>query len=88
MTDTKESGTLTVNVRNVTHTRRLEATFDGAMPAAKAAAALASRLNLPANVPYSLRSNRTAAFLDDAAPLQSQVEPNESLTLTPRSHLG
>ena len=88
MTETTESGTLTVNVRNVTHTRRLEATFDGAMPASKAAAALASRLNLPANVPYSLRSNRTAAFLDDAAPLASQIEPNESLTLTPRSHLG
>jgi len=82
------NGTLTVEVQNVTRTRRVEATFQRNLRADAAAATLASRLSMPANTPYALRSSRTAGFLDDAKALGEQVTPGEELTLTPKSHLG
>jgi hypothetical protein len=80
--------TLTVEVQTVTRSRRCTATLHRDVHADAAAATLAARLQLPANTPYALRSSRTAGFLDDSKPLGEQVEPNERLTLTPKSHLG
>ena len=80
--------TLTVEVQTVTRSRRCTATLHRDVHADKAAASLAARLQLPANTPYALRSSRTAGFLDDAKTLGEQVEQNERLTLTPKSHLG
>jgi len=80
--------TLTVEVQTVTRSRRCTATLHRDVHADAAAATLAARLQLPANTPYALRSSRTAGFLDDSKTLGEQVEPNERLTLTPKSHLG
>jgi hypothetical protein len=83
-----DAGTLTVEVQNVTRTRSVQATFQTGLRADAAAAALASKLALPANIPYSLRSNKSAGYLDESKSIGSQVAPGERLTLTPRSHLG
>ena len=82
-----DTATLTVEVQNVTRSRSVQATFQSTLRADAAAAALASRLALPANVPYSLRTSK-AAYLEDTKTLGEQVTPGERLTLTPRSHLG
>jgi hypothetical protein len=87
-TDETTTATLEVEVQNVTRTRRIRATFQRDLRADAAAATLASRLSMPASTPYALRSSKSAGFLDDAKPLGEQVTPGESLTLTPKSHLG
>jgi hypothetical protein len=80
--------TLTVEVENVTRTRSVQATFQSDLNAGAAAAALAARLSCPAETPYALRSNRSAAFLDEARPIGEQIATGERLTLAPRAHLG
>ena len=88
-TSTQGDGdTLTVEVQNVTRTRSVQATFQSSLRADAAAAALAVKLSMPADLPYALRSSKTAGFLDDAKPLGQQLTPGERLTLTPKSHLG
>jgi hypothetical protein len=85
---TEDTGTLTIEVQNVTRTRQVSATFQRDLRADAAAAALAARLQMPANTPYALRSSRTAGFLEDGKAIGEQITPGERLTLTPKSHLG
>ena len=58
-------------------------------PAGDVARSLANRLNLPANVPWSLRSDTSAEYLKDDVDLASQLpETGAKLSLVPRTHLG
>ncbi len=60
-------------------------------PSARAgdvATALADRLNLPNNVPWSLRNSRTSRLLDDGEPIGDQIEADERVTIMPKAHLG
>ena len=58
-------------------------------PAGEVARALANRLNLPANVPWSLRSDTSVQYLKDDVDLASQLpETGAKLTISPRTHLG
>ena len=60
-----------------------------AAPAGEVARSLANRLNLPANVPWSLRNDTSTEYLKDDLDLASQLpETGAKLTITPRSHLG
>jgi len=57
-------------------------------PAGPAAATLAARMQLPDNVPYTLRNESTSVYLDETLPLGDQIEPDTTLTITPKTHLG
>ena len=60
-----------------------------AAPVGDVARSLANRLNLPANVSWSLRNDRTGDYLRDDADLGGEVpEKGAKLTITPRTHLG
>jgi hypothetical protein len=82
------SGDLTFEAENVTGSTTVTATFASDLPAGAVATALASRMSLPANVPWTLRSNNTAQFLDEEKPIGRQIEPGQRVTVTPKSHLG
>lgn len=86
--DSDSARTLTLEVENVTRTRSVTATFQSAVRVGDAAAALASRLSMPSGVPYALRSNRTAGYLEDGKSLGEAVEPGDKLCVTPKCHLG
>ena len=61
----------------------------GDAPAGDVARSLANRLNLPTNVPWSLRSDTSAEYLKDDVALASQLpETGAKLTISPRTHLG
>lgn len=57
-------------------------------PVSTVAAALASRMQLPADVPWTLRSDRTGALLDEDIPIGDQIESGSRVVMTPKSHLG
>jgi hypothetical protein len=53
------------------------------------AGVLASRLQLPTNIPWMLRSDRSGAFLQEDAPIRDQVQKTgDRVVLTPKTHLG
>jgi hypothetical protein len=57
-------------------------------PAGAVAKTLAARMELPQNVPWALRSDETAAYLDDSRAIGDQIETGARVVLTPKSHLG
>ena len=58
-------------------------------PAGAVAQVFADRMELPANVPWALRDDRTGQYLDDQKPIDEQISDTEArLTLTPKTHLG
>lgn len=59
-------------------------------PSGAVAQSLAARMELPTNVPWSLRDDRTGVWLRDDVALDEQVkdDPETRLTLTPKVHLG
>jgi hypothetical protein len=80
--------TLAFEARDVTGIRRVDVSdVQPSTPAGAVATALAERMALPDNVPWSLRDSRSRA-LDDRRPIGEQVEAGEHLTVTPRAHLG
>ena len=77
------------DVSDVTQTREVRAqnVQRGAL-AGTVAKALANRMGLPENVPWTLREDSTSAFLDDNRPIGEQLSPESKTTLTPKTHLG
>jgi hypothetical protein len=57
-------------------------------PASAVARALAARMDLPQDVPWMLREDRTGNYLDEQRAIGDQIESDSHLTLAPRSHLG
>ena len=77
------------SARDVTATQRLELSeVDGYRPAGEVAESVAVEMDLPEDVPYSLRDNSNARMLVDDQALGSQMQPGAELVLIPRSHLG
>jgi hypothetical protein len=75
--------------RDVTGTHVLEArNVQPATPARAVAAALASRMALPQNVPWILRDAATGGVLDDETPVGDQIESGAKVVLSPKAHLG
>src|SRR5882672_1512011 len=83
-------GTISFTARDITGLH--EITVDDMpadAPAGEVARSLANRLNLPTNVPWSLRSDTSAEYLKDDVDLASQLpETGAKLTISPRTHLG
>jgi len=87
---TTRTGTISFTARDITGLH--EVTVDDMpadAPAGEVARSLANRLNLPTNVPWSLRSDTSAEYLKDDVDLASQLpETGAKLTISPRTHLG
>lgn len=87
----KRNGAFRFHVRDVTGTHDLEvADIQRGIASGDVAQSLAARLELPTNVPWSLRDDRTGAWLRDDVALDEQVKDaaEARLTLTPKAHLG
>jgi hypothetical protein len=59
-------------------------------PAGAVAQSIAARMDLPTNVPWALRNDRTGSWLRDDLPIDDQVQedPDSSMTIVPKAHLG
>ncbi len=74
---------------DVTGLRRLEFdAVDGHRSAGEVALSVASAMDLPTNVPWSLRDQQRARMLEQEAPLGGQIDTGSELVVIPRSHLG
>jgi hypothetical protein len=92
--DTKvgKSG-LTLNVRDITGTHRIEVTgLDPNLRVSTVADTIASRMALPTDAtPWALRTETTARYLDDVEigdALGGETDREVNLVLGPKSHLG
>ena len=87
------SDALSLIVADVTDTQHVEVTVPSGMNAGEVARQTAARLNLPSNVPWSLRDS-SSQYLADEVPIGDQVarmadrEAPIPATLTPKAHLG
>jgi len=74
---------------DVTGLRRLEfEDVDGHRNAGEIAMSVASAMDLPTNVPWSLRDQNRARMLEQDSPLGRQIDTGTELVVIPRSHLG
>lgn len=73
---------------DVTGTHELAVTdVQRSLPAGAVAKALAARMSLPENVPWSLHDAQ-GAFLADDEPIGDQIAEGSKVTLAPKTHLG
>ncbi|MEZ6014662.1 MAG: hypothetical protein R3F49_06090 [Planctomycetota bacterium] len=79
---------LTFRATNVTGTRTLDLEVARDVSARSVAEDLMTIMQLPNDVSWVLRNDRSAAFLDEAGAIGDQLEPGTRVTLTPRAHLG
>ncbi len=80
---------LTFVATDVTGLRRREfSSIDGHRPAGDVALSVAAAMDLPNNVPWSLRDQKRARMLDQESPLGGQIDTGTELVVIPRSHLG
>jgi hypothetical protein len=87
----RRNGTFRFRARDVTGTHDIEvADVQRGTPSGAVAQSLAARMELPTDVPWSLRNDRTGVWLRDELPLDEQVKEDAEprLTLTPVAHLG
>ena len=83
------AGTLRFTATDVTGTHTVEATdVQRALPASAVARSIASKMALPDDVPWALRSDRTSVYLDDDVAIGDQIETDTPITIFPRTHLG
>ena len=83
--------TFRFHVRDVTSTHDMDVTdCQRGTLSGTVAQSLAARMDLPTNVPWSLRNDRTGVWLRDDLALDEQVKDDAEpqLTLTPVTHLG
>jgi hypothetical protein len=85
-------GALNVKVRDVTGVNSAELRLDPSLRVSAVAEAVANRLALPSDTTWALRSEQTAAFLDNDKSLADALGPGEhtevALVATPKAHLG
>lgn len=83
------TATLSFEATDVTGTHTLRASdVETTLPAGAVTRALASRMSLPANVPWALRDESTSVYLDDDRPIGDQIGTDAKVTITPKTHLG
>ena len=78
------------SVMDVTGTKHLDYEgVDGYRLVSDLAASVAAQMELPNNVPYSIRDDERASMLADDVPLGQQIPANSArLVVLPKSHLG
>lgn len=81
-------GVLAFRASNVTGTRALDLEVERGVPAREVAEDLVRLMQLPTDVSWVLRNDRSAAFLEEGRAIGDQLDPGTRVTLTPRPHLG
>ena len=85
----KPQSPITVNVTDVTGTKSTEIKLPATLPGGTAARSIATMMNLPENVNWTLRNDDSSAFLSDDRAVGEQLpRTGANLTLTPKTHLG
>jgi hypothetical protein len=87
----RRGGSFRFHARDVTGTHEMEvADIQRGTPSGAVAQSLATRMELPTNVPWSLRDDATGVWLQDDIALDEQLggDIEARLTLTPKTHLG
>lgn len=85
----RDAGQVKFRAGNIIGDDRMEVSFDRQLHVSDVASILAEEMMLPVNVPaYALRSERLGKYLADDEPIGAQVEEDEDLTVTPKTHLG
>jgi hypothetical protein len=80
---------LTFTAVDVTATHSLPVNdISPSLPAGAVADTLASRMGLPADVPWTIRDDATSVYLDEALPIGEQISSETTVTLTPKTHLA
>ena len=80
---------VSLSAQDVTGTISLEKeNIQGSLPVSAVASSLVSEMQLPENVPWGLRNDQTSEFLDDEKSIGEQIESGNSVTVTPKTHLG
>ena len=83
------SDTLSFEVSNVTGTKEFSISgVDPLLSAEMVAKGLAEELELPQNVPWQLRDDESAEFLQGDVEIGDQIQSGAHLSLTPKAHLG
>ena len=80
---------LRFSATDVTGLRRLEfEAVDGHRPAGDVAMSVAAAMDLPTNLPWSLRDQKRARMLEQDSALGGQIDADAELVVIPKSHLG
>jgi hypothetical protein len=79
---------LRFQVGNVTGTQEIPFEVVSGLSVRSVADAIANRMALPQDVPWSLRDDGSSAYLDDERPIGGQITPGSHVTITPKTHLG
>lgn len=83
------ANTIRFSVQDVTGTMTLEASdVQATLPAGAVARSVASKMGLPQDVPWALRSDRTSVYLDDEVAIGDQIDSEGSMSIVPLTHLG
>ena len=87
----RQRGDFRFRVRDVTDSMELEVSdVQRGTPASAVAQTMASRLELPGEVTYALRDERSGSWLQDDRALDEQIDQENDVTLrlTPKARLG
>ncbi len=74
--------------RDVTGSTVASARFQRSAPTSAVAKALATRMQLPSDVPWALRDARQGRFLDESKAIGEQVDEGAQVDVVPKAHLG
>jgi hypothetical protein len=88
VTSNLSSNVLNFRASNVTGTRLLDLEVDGDVSVQRVARDLVELMQLPRDVSWVLREDRSASFLSEDQPIGSQLTPGAAVTVAPRTHLG
>jgi hypothetical protein len=77
-----------LEVTTVTSTRVTPVRVPRALSVDDMARSMATLLSLPGDVPYALRDDGSAEYLDPERSVGEQVAPRARVTVTPKAHLG
>ncbi len=79
---------LSFTARDVTGSAVASARFQRSAPTSAVAKALATRMQLPSDVPWALRDAKQGRFLDESKPIGAQVDEGAQVDVVPKAHLG
>ena len=81
--------TLRFTATDVTGTHTITATdVQRDLPAGAVARSIASKMALPDDTPWGLRSDWSSTLLDEDVAIGDQIENDTQITIFPRTHLG
>jgi hypothetical protein len=77
-----------VHAVNVTGSQEIPIEVGPSLSVRSVTDAIAHRMALPTDVAWSLRDDRSSAYLDDEGAIGDQIAPGSRVVITPKSHLG